>query len=105
MLKTRDELSQKNFKVRSLPFKIVGSKYRRRHIYKSELLKILSKSASLLQYREVFAGSASVAFEMMSSPGALPLIWLNDVDPGTANFWQIVKDQPDLLKEIGRAHV
>lgn len=93
----------KNLKVKSLPYKIVGSKFKRRNLYTMECLKIIRQTNGIVQFREVFAGSASISFEMMSNPNSLPLYWINDIDPGTANFWQVVNDNPEFLIEYIQA--
>lgn len=87
-----------SLKVKRLPLKIVGGKFRKRAFYASAIQKI-AKDTNIIQYREVFAGTASVGFELMSRPDSIPMVWFNDLDPGIANFWYVVKNLSNHLKD------
>lgn len=81
----------------TLPLKIVGGKYRKRQFYIAELFKLMNDN--IVEYREPFAGSAAVGFELMRYNSNIEHMWLNDIDPLTANLWRVIKDYPDLFKE------
>ena len=51
------------------------------------------------EYRELFAGSAAVAFRM-ARIGRIRKIWINDLDPGIANKWTVVRDDPAGLMRV-----
>ncbi|WP_068493956.1 DNA adenine methylase [Paramagnetospirillum marisnigri] len=51
------------------------------------------------EYRELFAGSAAVAFRM-ARMGRTRKIWINDLDPGIANKWTVVRDDPAGLMRV-----
>ncbi|BAE50861.1 DNA N-6-adenine-methyltransferase [Paramagnetospirillum magneticum] len=57
---------------------------------------------TISEYREPFAGSAAVAFRMVRA-GRTRKIWINDLDPGIANMWTVVRDDPAGLIRVLRS--
>lgn len=47
-------------------------------------------------YAELYAGGAGLAIELLRRE-VVSNLWLNDIDKGIANFWQLVLNQSDLL--------
>jgi DNA adenine methylase len=52
------------------------------------------------EYREPFFGGGSIFF----GKPKVPINWLNDKDPMVSNFFRVIRDEPEQLKEMVRKH-
>ncbi len=48
-------------------------------------------------FADAFCGTAAVTFKLLENRDNIQRVWLNDIDPGIADLWTIVRDEPKRL--------